>query len=155
MKPQLVLTLALLALATGVLTTRGQNEPAGDEVALEPLALRLRNFLQDVSVGEAAEAFDKLLAGGPLAGQSDAVEALVEKAQRLEEKYGNCRGFEQIRVRRLGADVALFTYLFKCEQLPVAWQFTLYRTAGRAGAGGDSWHVVAVRLDTALDNLRP
>ncbi len=152
-----LLILTLCALMGGALTSLGQNEPPGDDAALEALSLRLRNFLQDVSVGEAAEAFDTLLAGGPLAGQSDAVEQLVEQAEQLEEKYGNCRGFEQIRVRRLGADVALFTHVYKCEQLPVAWQFTLYRTAARSGAapGADGWHVVAVRFDTQLDNLRP
>lgn len=148
-------TLAAAVVAGGIVA-RGQNESPNDDAALEPLSLRLRNFLQDVSVGESTEAFDKLLAGGPLAGQSDAVDELVEKADRLEEKYGNCRGFEQIRVRRLGADVAVFTYLYKCEQLPVAWQFTLYRTATRPGAAGaDGWHVVAVRFDTALESLRP
>lgn len=146
----------VMGVTGGVLAVRGQNEPPAEEQSLEPLAMRLRNFLQDVSVGQAEEAFDTLLAGGPLADQAEAVQTLVDKAGRLEEKYGNCRGFEQIKLRRLGTDVALFTYLYKCEQLPVAWQFTLYRTASRPGAASasDAWHVVAVRFDTALENLR-
>ena len=47
-------------------------------------------------------------------------------------------------------------YLYKCENFPVVWHFTFYRTpgAGDARAKGAAWRVVAVRFDTELEQLQ-
>ncbi|OHB66091.1 MAG: hypothetical protein A2V70_06890 [Planctomycetes bacterium RBG_13_63_9] len=122
---------------------------------LTALGDKIRTFLEGVSLTEAQSAYQELLAGSQLLKQEKALKALVDKTKELQTKYGRYRGFEQIGARRVGKDLVLFRYLYKCENFPVVWYFTFYRTPGPAEAPAESsnWRVIAVRFDTDLERL--
>ncbi|MBX7166026.1 MAG: hypothetical protein K1X74_06725 [Pirellulales bacterium] len=116
---------------------------------------RIELFFRDISADRVRDAFTGLLAGSPLAKQTAAVDALVTKTPELARLYGPARNFEQITARRIGTDVLVLKYLYKCETFPVVWYFTVYRTFDRTAAANDPgrWIVVAVRFDTEIERL--
>ena len=132
---------------------------AADESAFaDPVVAKLNDkvlrFLQDVSQGKEQEAFDDLLAGSQLAEQSAAVKGLIEKSKGIVDRYGVHRENEAISAKRIGKDVVLLKYLFKCEKFPVVWHLAYYRDSARANnAADDHWVVISIRFDTQLESL--
>ena len=116
---------------------------------------RVSQFLEGVSMGQAQSAYPELLAGSRLLKQADALKDLIEKTNELDEKYGRYRAFEQIAAKRIGGDLVLLKYLYKCEDFPVVWYFTFYRTPspGETAAENEIWRVITVRFDTELELL--
>jgi len=133
----------------------------GQDVAVQPdpvlvaINARVSQFLEGVSMGQAQSAYPELLAGSRLLKQADALKDLIEKTNELDEKYGRYRAFEQIAAKRIGGDLVLLKYLYKCEDFPVVWYFTFYRTPspGETAAENEIWRVITVRFDTELELL--
>lgn len=131
----------------------GEEKP---EPAVELLDGKIKQFLETVAGGEAQTAYQKLLAGSQLAKQTDAVKGLVEKTRELKARYGEYRSFERVAAKRIGSDLVILKYLYKCEHYPVVWYFTFYRTPQRsesASTSSGAWLVVIVRFDTELEKL--
>lgn len=122
---------------------------------LSTLDARVAQFLEGISLGQSQSAFTDLLSGSQLLKQSDALKDLVARTNDLEAKYGKYRAFEQVSAKRIGSDVVLMRYLYKCENFPVVWHLTFYRTPGVGDTGSKTgtWRVVAVRFDTDLEQL--
>ncbi len=126
------------------------------DAGLQQVEKRAVRFLEAISSGNSASAFQELLAGSRLAGQTEAVQTLVEQTNQLATRYGDYRGVERIAQVSLGQDLVVLRYLYKCENYPVVWTFAFYRTPSASGAlASDTWRVVSVRFDTNLDNLLP
>ena len=79
------------------------------------------------------------------------MKALVDKTKDLEKNYGKFRNGERIEAKRIGKDLVLLKYLYKCESLPIVWYFSFYRSD--ATADSSNWVLVAVRYDTELELL--
>lgn len=146
--------LAGLLLSVAASATGQENALQNDPV-IAALGARATQFLDSVSGGQTQNAYQDLLAGSPLAKQTDALKSLVSRTVELEPKYGRYRGCERIGVRRVGTDLVLMKYLYKCDNYPVLWYFTFYRTPapGDLSPEDDTWRVIAVRFDTELDAL--
>ena len=134
---------------------RAQDVPATKDPAFAALEGRISQFFEDVSSGQTQNAFQSLLTGSPLAKQTEALKTLIEKTKELQTKYGQYRAFEQIGARRVGSDLVLMKYLYKCQQAPVVWYFAFYRSAGVGDPPSekDNWRVITVRFDTDLESL--
>jgi hypothetical protein len=119
------------------------------------LDARVTQFFENVSLGQSQIAFADLLAGSQLLKQTDALKDLIARTNDLEAKYGAFRASEKISAKRVGNDLVLMQYLYKCEHFPVAWHFTFYRTPESVETRSKSgaWRVVAVRFDTDLEQL--
>ncbi len=130
-----------------------QEEETIDDPVVADLDTRVNHFLQGVSKGQTGEAFDELLAGSALRQQEEALKRLIEKTDALKDRYGAFRAAERIDAKHVGTDVVLIKYLYKCEDYPLAWYFTFYRTPPPAEGANDVWRAVAVRLDTDLEPL--
>ncbi len=115
---------------------------------------RVTRFLDAVSTGNETDAFKDLLLGSQLLEQTEAIQTLVDKSKLIEDRYGLFQESEPIGAKRIGNDLILMKYLFKCENFPVIWYFAFYRDFRRTSAPTDSeWVVIAVRFDTQLDQL--
>jgi len=147
------LMVAMMLVAGGI--SPGQEIAAETDPVVVALHGRVSRFLEDVSMGESQKAYSDLLADGPLFKQKEAVKELVQRTDELKTKYGRSWAFERISVKRVGKDLALMKYLYKCEGFPVVWYFTFYRTPapGDAGTENAKWRVVIVRFDTQLELL--
>jgi hypothetical protein len=147
---------SMLLLAT-FLTAR--PAAAADETALaDPVVGKLHEkvtrFLDSVAEGKESAAFDDLLVGSQLLEQAGAVRALVDKSKEIVDRYGAHRESEQISAKRIGKDVVLMKYLYKCEKFPVVWHVTYYRDFSRTNtAPDDRWVVISVRFDTQVEAL--
>jgi hypothetical protein len=146
-----------LVLVLGAGVPSREDLPLEKDPELSALDARIGQFLKGVSMGETQNAYQGLLAGSRLLQQNKALKELTEKTQQLHTKYGPYCGFEQIAAKRVGRDVVLLRYLYKCTDFPVVWYFTFYRapTAGEALPENIPWRVVTVRFDTELESLGP
>ena len=156
---QRAFTIGLILLSTllvaGRTTSSGQELAAAEDKVLVAVDARVSQFLEGVSMGQAQSAYSELLAGSQLLKQTDALKTLIEKTVALEKKYGRYREFEQIATKRVGNDLVLMKYLYKCENFPVVWHFAFYRTPSPAEPPVESrqWRVITVRFDTELELL--
>lgn len=129
------------------------DSPLADPV-VGKLHEKVMRFLDGVAGGEATTAFGELLAGSQLLEQAGAVRSLVDKSKEISQRYGAHRDNEQVSAKRIGKDVVLLKYLYKCEKFPVVWYFAYYRDLARSTTNGDDqWLVVSVRFDTQLEAL--
>jgi hypothetical protein len=150
--------MGLSALLTCLSAARVSPAQEPSDPVIGALHEKVAQFLEGVSLGTptaTSTAYQALLAGSPLQKQAQAVEALIEKTDRLQEQFGPYREFEQIAARRVGNDLVLLKYLYKCESFPVVWYFTFYRTprADVPPEKNDTWRVIIVRFDTELELL--
>jgi hypothetical protein len=154
---------ALLLLAVGIAGWNGlilehsgwaQERSVTLEPDLEALTDRVRDFLQDVAAGQIKPAYQTLLAGGPLEARVEDIARLVEETGRLEKERGKFWELEPLSNERIGNDVVISRFLYKCERYPVVWHVTFYRTfkAGSASAA-PTWTVIGVRFDGDLEPL--
>lgn len=145
----------LLILLAASQASRGQEILAEEDQVLLALDARISQFLDGISTGQAEDAYRDLLAGSRLLERKKALAELTEKTEQLEDQYGRWLDSEQIGAKRVGSDLALFRYLYKCEHYPVVWFFAFYRvpTPGEAPIENAAWRVVTVRLDTELEEL--
>jgi hypothetical protein len=144
----------LIMLSTGGVSP-AQDPAAETDPVIVALHARVSQFLEGVSAGEAQGAYQELLVGSPLLKQTDAIKEFVQRTNELETKYGRPWGFERISAKRVGKDLVLAKYLYKCESFPIVWYFTFYRTPaeGETATDGGAWRAVIVRFDTQLELL--
>ncbi len=148
-----------VGVAAGLLCLWGDRIAPGQEPAdpdLEMLQARVDTFFEGISVGGRTQtAYQELLAGSRLLKQTKQLDALVSRTDQLQEQYGPYRDFEPIAARRVGKDLVLLRYLYKCEHFPVVFYFTFYRTPrGEPPAEtSNNWRVITVRFDTELELL--
>jgi hypothetical protein len=146
---------AWLIVAAAAHAAGAQSAEKGDPI-FDPLDARVKQFLEEVSMGNTAAAYKQLLAGSPLSRQAEAVQSLVDKTGRLKTEHGEYRSFERISGKRVGEDVVVLAYLYKCEHFPVVWRVTFYRAPSRGSGGAESagpWRVIAVRFDGEVEPL--
>ncbi len=145
----------LLLLVAWLVSARA--EEASPETSATALEDRVAQFFDRIAAGETQAAYDRVLAGSPLAQQAEAVKALVEKTDEIKKKYGEYRRAEKIGGKQVGSDLVLLKYLYHCEQFPVVWHFAFYRapqrTSGAAAEGTGTWRVILLRFDTDLEAL--
>ena len=128
------------------------QEPTDPDI--EMLQARVGQFLGSISLGTTQAAYQQLLAGSRLLEQAEAVEALVEKTDLLTDRYGQYLEFEPVALRRVGSDLIVLKYLYKCADFPVVFYFTFYRTPrSESSAENPSWRAIIVRFDTELELL--
>jgi len=131
-----------------------EEVPPGKDPSLAGLEARVHQFLEGISLGQAQMAYQELLAGSQLLKQTEALKSLVEKTKELEEKYGPYRALESIAAKRVGSDVVVLKYLYKCQRFPVVWHFTFYRSspASEVPPEKEDWRVIIVRFDTEIES---
>ena len=124
--------------------------------ALDSLTLRTEYFFTDLATqSDQKNAFDQLLAGGPLGDpvRSADVQVLVERHNNLAEKYGpSAAAPELVSTKRAGESLVTLKYLYKAERFPIVWYFTYYRPR-KLPRPVDGWFVVSLRFDTRLELL--
>ncbi len=133
-----------------------QEAPAPKDEVIELLDGRVRAFFESISQGGAQQAYENLLRGSPLLGQKpDALKTLVERTNQIPNRFGRFRGFERLDARRVGKDLVLFRYIYKCEDFPIAWSILFYRPVSRADSPPDeaAWRVILLRFDTDMEQL--
>jgi hypothetical protein len=151
-RSNILLAAAILLVFSGRLSA-ALDEPKEKDSVLSALDARATQFLEGISLGQSYSSLQDLLAGSQLLKQTDALKDLVARTNDLENKYGKYRGFEQVSAKRVGNDLVLMRYLYKCENYPVVWHFTFYRTPNSGETKNGNWRVVAVRFDTDLEQL--
>jgi len=148
-------TLSAVLLLAAARPALAQEVTAPPNEEMTALDARVTRFLEAVSMGQPRDAYTELLTGSPLLKQEKALAQLVEQTTKLaeNEKYGPYRQHERVGLKTVGRDLALLRYLYKCENYPVVWHFTFYRTASSGSAAAPSWRVIIVRFDTDLELL--
>jgi hypothetical protein len=150
-----------LQLAMGAANASGQAPAAGEDKTLAALSARTDDFFEAVSESASSaqvqSAYDKLLFGSQLK-QDEQVAGLVRKTAEIQKTFGAYRGFEQIMARRVGKDLVLMRYLYKCDNFPVVWHMAYYRDQraprlGETTGGAEGWRVISIRFDTDLEAL--
>jgi len=148
---------AAVGLILGAISIGAQDGATGgssDDPVIAQLHAQSVKFLDGISAGEIETAYGEFLKNSQLGKQTAAVNGLIDKTRGLT-KYGEFRAHERIDVRRIGADLVLLKYLYKCDDFPVVWYFTYYRDFRHEPTtdGAEHWVIVAVRFDSELELL--
>ena len=151
------LSVGLLAVAFCLLSGRTSPGQETEDPVIVQLHEKVSRFLDGISHGLAQKkAFEEFLIGSPLLKKTADRESLLKKTSELPGLFGEYWTFERISAKRIGNDLVLMKYLYKCETFPVVWYFTFYRTPRRGerpADTGDTWRVIIVRFDTELELL--
>ncbi len=152
---RLMTTAFLLAIAMLAHSRASAAQDKTPDKVVEALSSRVQLFLEGVSSGQSQKAYQTLLARSDLLKRPADLKKQIESTDALESRYGRYRGFERIAARRVGKDLVLMKYLYKCERFPVVWYFAFYRTPRSKVAKVDNadWRVIVVRFDTNLEAL--
>lgn len=143
------------AFLAGALTSQtGRAQPPSDDPLIDSLDFKVTQFFDAVSFNEVEVGLNDLLAGSQLLKQKEQITTLIAKTQDLEKRFGTFRNYERVGARRVGQDLVLLRYLYKCEQFPVVWYVTYYRDFNRGDPDdADNYRVIAIRFDTDLEAL--
>jgi len=156
----LVLALVFSPLLSGRVACQ---EPGADRTDAEVAKVRrlANRFLQSIAPRSEAgleTAFSELFAGSPLAESfrepTAEMQRLLEETSQIQQRFGRVQAIEWLDAKRLGEDVILLRYLFKCRDYPVLWYFTYYNDFSRSDGETKHWIVVSVRFDTDLEAAR-
>ena len=135
-------------------TARAQTNEGPDLNPVESaLDERIEAFFNNIHLQEVTvrQALDELLVGGPLA-ESDDRTMLIEEIEQITDKYGEMLAAELIETQRVGSDVVLLKYIYKCEDYPIVWRFSFYRRPTLDGtAESGKWNVISIRFDTRIE----
>jgi hypothetical protein len=123
------------------------NEPGQDE-SLSRLGRRINTFLVSIPKEELDEQFRLLLEGSPLNKDRKKLEQLLESIRRETQRYGSFREVEQVRLELRGQSVARGVYFYKCQDFPLVWEFTFYRSDA-----DDEWALIALRFHVDYEKL--
>ncbi len=119
---------------------------------IDPLDKRVNTFFETIKSKNIQAAYLGLLGARPV-GTPEERKKLEEETAKIEANCGTYRGFERVYTKKVGAELVLMKYLYKCSKFPVLWHVTFYRTS----AGGDleppAWQVISIRFDTDLEGL--
>lgn len=148
------LLIAIALLGLGGIYSRAQNANTTTDAVLQSLDNQADVFFNTISQGQVDDAFDALLIDSPVMKRSSAMTELKQRTKELEQRFGRYRSHEQIASRRIGQDVVILRYLYKCENFPVAWYFTFYRTPHPDQMPPtSSWKLITLRFDTQIEVL--
>ncbi len=125
---------------------------ANDPIVIE-LDRRVEQFFERIAEGDHDNAFPSLLLRSQLLDQEDELQALIDASKQIETRYGAYRGSEQIGAQRVGTDLILLKYLFKCERFPVVWYVAFYRQPATANSVDRDWAVISLSFDTRIQRL--
>ena len=107
-------------------STSGQMGTSADgDVTV--LSKKIDTFFNSVSSEQVEVGYKDLLAGTLLEKKAEAVKNLVDRTKELESRFGKFISSEEIGVEKIGKDVIVLKYLYKCDQFPIMWYFTYYR----------------------------
>ena len=143
---------ALLAFA--LMSQAAWAQPSSDDPLIDSLDFKVTQFFDAVILKEVESGLNDLLAGSQLLKQKEQISTLISKTHDLEKRFGTFKNYERVGARRVGQDLVLLRYLYKCEQFPVVWYVTYYRDFNRGDPDdADNWRVIAIRFDTDLEVL--
>ncbi len=91
-------------------------------------------------------AYEGLSAGSMLKTRGEESLELRARTQGAMDAYGPVKGFELVRMERVGTMLERRTYVLLGEVLPLRWTFYFYKGSG-------NWKLVDLRVDDALIDL--
>lgn len=154
---QFALCIAILFLAFYASAERGSvdaQQPTVGETSIEPLRASIGNFFENISDASKSprEAVDNFVANSAMAQNERAKVKIVDGLKSIEPSFGGYSSYEPIGFKAVGADLVVFRYLYKCENYPIVWYFTYYRSRPKnADPATSEWKLIGFRFDTNLD----
>lgn len=143
-----VLSIATLLVWAVLLTgIQAQNNKFQDD-ALVRIGTRVEDFLGEVGIDNADAALETLLTRSPLLKDSKKVSQLKDSIRREMQKYGAYMGVEQLKLEKVGRSIVRCVYLYHCQDFPVAWNFTFYRSEEEG-----EWALISLQFNVDYDKL--
>jgi hypothetical protein len=151
---RLVPILLLLPIALTSLASAQERNPQ-QQAEVDKLQTGIEDFFTSFNNPMAGpeQAFNVLVGKGPLKNKSDELTSLIDKARKLETRYGRYTGHDFASAKTVGNDLVILRYLYKGERFPVVWHFYYYRPGSGAALTAKDWNLIEIRFDTNLDGL--
>ena len=132
----------------------GPAAAAGSE--LDPLFESVQNFFEQIAnpAEGSYSGLENLLKNSPFEGNAkdEMIKTLAEKIDSIAGQFGSYISFEQIGVKRIGRDLVVLRYLYKCQNYPLVWYFVFYRpTASESETAGKTWQIIHLYYDSQLN----
>lgn len=154
-----LLLLSVFMLCAVSLSAQTQEPPAVGAAAgseLEPLAESVQNFFEQISnpAEGTKSGLETLLKNSPFEGSAkdEMIKTLAEKIDGISQQFGSYVSFEPIGVKRIGRDLIVLRYLYKCQNYPLVWYFIFYRpTPSENETAVKNWQVIHLYYDSQLN----
>ena len=155
----LTLLALLLLLAAAARTAAAQDPPAVPDASgseLDPMTDAVQNFFNQISdsSGGAKIGLETLLRNSPFEenAKAEMIKTLAEKINGIPHQFGNYVSFEPIGIKRIGRDLVVLRYLYKCQNYPLVWYFIFYRPTSPENEGAaKSWQLIHLYYDSQLN----
>ncbi len=135
----------LLALFCVSITLTGTAAPLSDPTTPREKA---ETFFTTIIQGDAAKAFDTLLAGSSIsANKPEASYNLRRQLQTGLTAYGKPLGFDLVEEKTFGTALVRLVYILRLEKYPLTWEFFFYQN-------GKTFLPIDVRFSDKLDVYR-
>ena len=116
--------------------------------ALQRLGRRVADFLDEVGTENLEDSVDALLHRSPLLRDTKRVTQLKESMRKELRKYGSYTGVELLKTERIGKSLVRCVCLYQCEDYPVIWDFTYYRSSE-----DEDWSLISVQFHVDYEKL--
>lgn len=132
-----------------------QERTPQQQAEVEKLQMGIEDFFKSFNNPMAGpeQALNVLVGKGPLKNKSEELTALIDKASKLEARYGRYTGHDFANAKTVGNDLVILRYLYKGERFPVVWHFYYYRPGNGTALTAKDWNLIEIRFDTNLDGL--
>ena len=155
----LSLSLFLLLPVAAPLAAQTPETPAVGGAAdseLDPRTAMVQTFFEQISNPDVGtrSGLETLLKNSPFEGSAkdEMIKTLAEKIDGIFQQFGSYVSFEPIGVKRIGRDLVVFRYLYKCQNYPLVWYFIFYRpTPSENETAGKSWQIIHLYYDSQLN----
>ena len=137
--------LVVPALALVLLARTATAAPAPDAALPRD---KVEAFFNTIIQGDAAKAFDTLLAGSSIsASRPEASYNLRHQLQTDLAGYGKPLAYDLVEEKTFGTSLVRLVYIFRLEKHPLTWEFFFYQ-------GSRTWLPIDVHFNDKLDVYR-
>lgn len=130
--------------------------PAAVNAEFAPLFESVQNFFEQVAnpAEGSYNGLENLLKNSPFEenAKEEMIKTLAEKIDGISGQFGSYVSFEPIGLKRIGRDLVVLRYLYKCQNYPLVWYFVFYRpTASEEETAGKTWQIIHLYYDSQLN----
>lgn len=116
----------------------------------------VRTFFEKISNPSAGpkDGLEELLKNSPFeeGSKEEMINALADKIKGITQQFGNYVSFEPIGVKKIGRDLVVLRYLYKCQNYPLVWYFIYYRPLPANGEPVNKpWQLIHLYYDSQLN----
>ncbi|MGI5831886.1 MAG: hypothetical protein ACOX6D_05050 [Thermoguttaceae bacterium] len=147
----------LLSFTVWIDKTQGQSQttpPSGS--GFESQTGLVQDFFEQISnTAEGPQkGLETLLKNSPFEenAKAEMIKTLAGKIEGISGQFGSFVSYELIGTKKIGRDLVVLRYLYKCQNYPIVWYFVFYRPLpADSNTTNKQWQIIHLYYDSQLN----